>query len=302
MIIDLKQNNKQPPPLRTFTRRMGNKSKHLKHILPLFPKTFDRYVEPFLGTGAVFLAVQPKKFIINDLNQDVMDTWKTVRHVSPSVILECFETFGRHFQPLSLSDKLEVCQKMVADLNRVEKKELEWTVLDKTIIYVLLTFCAYMGVVRMKNQYAIKGLEYNIYQHERYSFLTPEYASNLKRVHEYLSKKPKCWIQNTDYQRILRQCKKGDFVFLDPPYIENHTYQFEYNGGEKKRLQPSFLQELKEELRKLDEKGVQWMMTQAMTPEIQNLFNTKKYHVSTFQVYRIGTRGYATECIIRNYF
>ena len=50
-----------------------------------------------------------------------MDTWKTVRHVSPSVILECFETFGRHFQPLSLSDKLEVCQKMVADLNRVRR-------------------------------------------------------------------------------------------------------------------------------------------------------------------------------------
>lgn len=290
--------------LRTFTRRMGNKGKHLKHILPHIPEKYNRYIEPFLGTGAVFLAIKPKKFIINDLNRDVMDTWESVRDHPPNYLIDCFQEFGDVFRPLSCSQKLDMCHQLVDLMNRNEQEDdsVNLTPLDKTVFYILLTYCSYMGTVRMKNRYAIKGIEYNIYKHNRYSFLTPDYELNLNRIHDWLSTSPKHWMQNKDYKSILHKSKKGDFVFLDPPYMEDHTYHFEYNSGEKDTLIPSFLDELVKELKMLDEKGVLWMMTQASTPQVRQKFlENTNYHCVEYTVFRIGTRGYAKECIIRNY-
>jgi DNA adenine methylase len=290
--------------LKTFTRRMGNKGKHLKHILPLFPDSYERYVEPFLGTGAVFLALRPCRFLINDLNSDVMDCWKIIRDTPPSLFLEKWYQWGNAFRNLpSTEEKLRVCRNIVHFLNDSQSKLSKLSKLDRTILYLLLTFCAYMGIVRMKDKYIIKGLEYNIYAKDRYSFLTSEFAENWRNVHTFLSKTPKhkhC-IQQGDYKRILEQCKEGDIVFLDPPYMENHSYHFEYNKGEKERLGPSFLEELMDEMGKLDKKGVKWMMTQACTPEVAHHFRQKNYHITEFPVYRIGTRSYTTEYIIRNY-
>lgn len=55
--------------MKTFIRRPGNKTNHLKHIIPLLPKEYDTYIEPFLGSGALYLHLLPKKAILNDLNE-----------------------------------------------------------------------------------------------------------------------------------------------------------------------------------------------------------------------------------------
>ena len=61
--------------MRTFIRRPGNKSKLIKKILPLIPDFDGTYIEPFVGTGAVFLNLQPKKWIINDINKELIDLY-----------------------------------------------------------------------------------------------------------------------------------------------------------------------------------------------------------------------------------
>ena len=57
--------------MRTFIRRSGNKSKLVKKILPLIPDYNGTYIEPFVGTGAVFLNLEPQKWIINDINKEL---------------------------------------------------------------------------------------------------------------------------------------------------------------------------------------------------------------------------------------
>ena len=42
--------------------------------------------------------------------------------------------------------------------------------------------------------------------------------------------------------KFCKKLKNGDFVFLDPPYVEEHEYQFNYNKGE--LLDQNFLNEL----------------------------------------------------------
>ena len=86
-------------------------------------------------------------------------------------------------------------------------------------------------------------------------------------------------------------------MFLDPPYIEKHDYRFNYNKNE--ILDESFILTLLQQVKKLDERHVKWLMTQADTKQIRKLF--KDYSIKTFQVYRSITKSYVNELIIMNY-
>ena len=49
----------------------GGKEKELKYILPNLPK-FNRYFEPFVGGGSVFMAVQAREYFINDFSSELV--------------------------------------------------------------------------------------------------------------------------------------------------------------------------------------------------------------------------------------
>ena len=51
----------------TFIRRPGNKLKHLKHILPFIPEFEGTYIEPFVGTGALFLKMTPNIMCLENI-------------------------------------------------------------------------------------------------------------------------------------------------------------------------------------------------------------------------------------------
>jgi len=50
---------------------VGDKYKLLKEIKPLFPKTINRFIEPFTGGGSVFLNVDANEFLLNDIDNYV---------------------------------------------------------------------------------------------------------------------------------------------------------------------------------------------------------------------------------------
>ena len=86
-------------------------------------------------------------------------------------------------------------------------------------------------------------------------------------------------------------------MFLDPPYIENKDYQFNYNT--KEILDNLFLDELLKQVKILDKKGVRWLMTQADTKSIKTIF--KEYKIKKFKVYRAQAKKYINELVIMNY-
>ena len=104
-------------------------------------------------------------------------------------------------------------------------------------------------------------------------------------------------IFNKSYEHILDKAKQGDFVFLDPPYIESTNYKFNYNKD--KILYNSFIQQLFLQVKKLDERNVKWLMTQANTPQIKDVF--KNYTIETFKLYRSSSKSYVNELLIMNY-
>ena len=61
------------PLVSPVVKWVGGKRQLLKIIREHIPKKFDYYCEPFVGGGAVLFDLQPKKAIINDLNNELMN-------------------------------------------------------------------------------------------------------------------------------------------------------------------------------------------------------------------------------------
>jgi DNA adenine methylase len=275
--------------LRTFIKWSGNKSKHLRHIIPLLPTDYNNYIEPFLGSGALFLKLKPKKYIINDLNRDNIETWKLIKN-NPNKIINAFKTFGKTFKKMNKKQKLLTCRKQTESLNCSVISE------TRTCKYLLMKACVYMGNILIKDRYYFKGLELGITVNNNHPFLTENYYKNIKNVSEYLNKN-KGQIYNADYKKILKKAKKNDFVFLDPPYVEKKDYCFNYNKNE--ILDQDFINELVQQVKILDKRDVYWIMTQANTKQVRKAF--ANYKIKTFDVYRAVSKSYTKELIIMNY-
>ena len=275
--------------MKTFIKWNGNKSQHINKFIQYIPEFSGTYIEPFVGSGAMLLKLEPEKWIINDINKDLINVWKDVKN-SPEEIIEYFEEFGKTFKELCKQEKSNMCKKIT---KTIEEKQYN---IDRSSSFMLMKFCAYMGHICINNKYKFTGLDLHITIQNRCFFLEDNYYNNLIDV-SYFMNETKGKIYNKDYTTILEKAKEGDFVFLDPPYIEDHDYQFNYNKDE--ILNKDFLNQLLVQVKKLDNKSIKWLMTQADTDEIKSLF--KNYTIKKIKVYRSASKKYINELVIFNY-
>ena len=273
--------------MRTFLRRPGNKTNHLKHIIPLIPEFTGTYFEPFLGTGAVYLELLPKKAILNDLNKDIISIWKLIKK-DPEYIINEINLFKTTFLPLSNEDKLKTCKKILNEMDNFDKKK-------RTVMYLLMTYCSFNSSIILSNKFYIGGLYKHFFYNNSIHIFTEKYKEKLRDLLQILKKVK---IYSKDYKLVLKEAKQGDFVFLDPPYIEEKKYAFNYIKNETFNIS-----ELKNELTLLDIRNVKWMMTQIDTEETRKLFS--KYNIIEY----INKNSYnksnnitlKNELIIKNY-
>ena len=266
----------------------GNKSKHIQHIKKYIPE-YNRYIEPFVGSGALFLWLQPSSWIINDINKDAINVWKRVKS-SLDDILSRIKQFGKRFVLLQKDGKVAMCKLYTSRIPTLPYNA------DRATIYLLMKFCAYYGNILIRDKFYFNGFEPSMNTTALPYFMSLRYFKLLHKVSAFLNS-GKGKIYNKDYRFILRKTTRGDFVFLDPPYLEKHDYRFNYNIGES--LENSFLTELLEEVKKLDKKGVKWLMTQADTAEVKSTF--RGYKIIKFPVYSAYSSSRKYELIIKNY-
>lgn len=78
--IKEKPNNDKPEMhtgLQPIIKWPGGKEKELKYILPNLPQ-FNRYFEPFVGGGAVFMAIKANKYFINDYSSELISLYNYI--------------------------------------------------------------------------------------------------------------------------------------------------------------------------------------------------------------------------------
>lgn len=225
----------------------GGKSQLLNELLPRIPNFSGKYIEPFFGGGALYLALQPENAVIADSNPELINLYRQVANSVEKVIdeLKEYENTKEQFY---------------------EVRALDWTTLspEKAAARTLyLNKTCFNGLYRVNK----KG-QFNT-PYGRYKNPTICDEKLLRAASKVLKK---ATIVCGDYLKVLHKyAQAGDFIFLDPPYIPVTEW-----GDFKRYTKEQFYEEdqrnLAEEVKRLQKLGCFVILTNSNHPLVHELY------------------------------
>lgn len=240
-----------------FIKWAGGKQALLSQILPHFPKSYDRYFEPFIGGGAVFFSINHPKAKINDENEWLIDTYTAVRDNYLGVARELDNL------PNTKEDFLKIRAINPFSVS-LEKRAAYFIYLNKTCFRGLFR-------VNKKGQF---NVPYGEYQRRYYSL------ENLRAVSRALKNAD---FSVGDFEKSLIGITSNDFVYFDPPYFKLGGYSDfnRYTAGQFREPEHLRLASLCNEL---DAQDIKWAVSNSDTPFIREIF--KGYRFERIQARR----------------
>lgn len=238
----------------------GGKTQMLSDLLPKVPSSYGRYIEPFLGGGALFFAVQPENAVIADSNPELINMYRQVADQVDSVIeyLEQYKNSKEMFYSVR-SQRWEVLPKSEAAARTI--------FLNKT---------CFNGLYRVNK----KG-EFNVPYGK---YVNPRICDR-DALHAASAALKKAEILCGDYFVVLEHyAKEGDFIFLDPPYLPVSEYS-DFKRYTKEQFYEEDHIELAKIIMRLHERGCHILLTNSNHPLVHELYapfaidvvSTKRY-------------------------
>lgn len=252
-------------PLRPILKWAGGKSQLIQEILPLVPHSYDKYIEPFFGGGAIFFAIQPDKSIISDSNSELINMYQIVANNVEQLIgyLKRFTYTEEAFYAVRELD----CTKL--------------SPIEAAARTIYLNKTCFNGLYRVN-----KAGRFNVpFGHYKNPKLFDE--DTLYAASELLLRAN---IICGDYKSILQtHAKCNDFIFLDPPYLPISEYS-DFKRYTKEQFYEEDHIELSKEIERLSDIGCNIILTNSNHPLVHELYN--KYTIKVIQTNRnISCKG-----------
>lgn len=269
-----------------FVKWVGGKRQIMSSITKLMPKNIKdyKYIEPFVGGGAVLFHLQPKNGTINDFNEELINTYRVIKNNLKELIedLETHENTADYFYRIRALDR----EDNFHELSKVKRAS--------RILYLNKT--CYNGLYRVNN-----AGEFNA-PFGRYKNPNIVNEPTLKAVSNYLNSN-NIEILSGDYSEVLKLANKNSFVYLDPPYhpISGDSNFTGYIQGGFNLFDQI---DLKKTCDTLNKRGIKFLQSNSSSPIILDLY--KGYNIDFVKAKRainsIGSkRGDVDEVLIRNY-
>ena len=285
--IDVKRNkNKKAKTIvenpHPFLKWAGGKRQLLSQIDLYIPKSFNKYIEPFVGGGALFFYLLPKNAILNDINQDLINTYRVIKEN----VSELITSLKKHKNEEEYFYKIRS-----VDRNLDEFKT--WSDVEKASRIIYLNRCCYNGLYRV-NSKGYFNAPFGKYKNPKICN-----EENLKLVHKVLKDVK---LMNTSFELCLNYAKKDDFIYFDPPYVpisESANFTSYTKSSFKKEDQIKLFNVFKE----LDQKGCKLLLSNSYNEFILKLY--KNYQINIVYAKRAinsnpDKRGEIKEILIIN--
>lgn len=209
--------------------------KYLDYIIPFIPKTFNRYLEPYIGNESLFLHIKPKNWIINTDNKSLYNAWYYVWRQPQDIIKYINQSKTYLLNNPSIVQQIKYVRSLA--------KQNNCSHIEKTTNYILL------------NNLHIRKFQFNWFAYETNIYcLSRKYQDNLLAISHFMNT-TNGLLYNKSYKTVLDFAKYGDFVLLDPPIQE-------YKDLLDLHLNSVYL----------DKQCINWMIIQSDTSEIRFLF------------------------------
>ncbi|MET3699833.1 DNA adenine methylase Dam [Bacillus oleivorans] len=276
--------------LQPYLKWAGGKRQLLPEIRKYIPKKFNTYYEPFVGAGAVLFDLQPNKAVINDVNEELVNTYNVIKDK---------DSLGR------LIDKLNEHQEKndkdyfykIRDKDRKEEYK-SMNDIERAARLIYLNKTCFNGLFRVNSQ----G-QFNV---PFGNYKNPQIVNEivLKAVHNYIQS-AEVKILNQDFEEAVSTAKNGDFVYFDPPYDPvSDTSSFTgysldgFNKDDQLRLRDLCVD--------LEKRGCKFLLSNSATDWIKEKYEEKGFHIEIVSASRninsvASKRGKIDEVLVMNY-
>lgn len=270
--------------LSPFVKWAGGKRQLLPEIEKRLPTQYKRYIEPFVGGGAVCLALAQPNSFINDSNIALIHTYRTVQ-MHPEELISTVHALDKeiktgrketyYMQRERYNEKIRKCQYDT----------------ETAALFIFLNKHCFNGLYRV-NRKGYFNVPYNNSIRESID------EENIRSLSTFLSS---IEIAQGDFEVAAEHAQAGDFIFFDSPYAPLNPTSFE--AYTKEGFEREDHERLAALYRKLTERGCYCMLTNHNTDFIRSLY--KGFHISVISVRRAinsdATKRTGEEVIICNY-
>jgi DNA adenine methylase len=232
-----------------FLRYPGSKRRVLSFLterLPSKAQILGKFVEPFVGGGAIYFCLQPRKAVLADLNRELVDIYLGICR-NPDSVWRFYRTF-----PATKAGYRKI--------RSLDHDELSRSRRAASSLYLNRT--CFKGMWRHNN----KG-RFNV----GYGGQSRRWAISRKdlfRISELLTNAE---ILCSDFERTVSTANANDFVFLDPPYrpgakeqVHSHYGCEQFSFADQQRLSSCLIA--------ADKKGIRWSMTNSAHRAVRKMY------------------------------
>lgn len=244
-------------PIKPFIRWVGGKTRLLPRILPHVPANIKNYYEPFLGGGAVFLACASRisgRSRLADLNEHLVAAWVAMRDHQSELrpLLDCY----------------------LANDSKEYYYEVRATVpvgfVEKAARFLYLNAVSWNHLWRENSRTGAMNVPWGDRSFKGINDAT------MKLIGDVLARAD---ISVADFREVLGTATRGDFVYLDPPYLPVFTRPdlekeptAKFNKYTAKTFEMVDLIELAKICTDLSHRGVRWIMSNRDNTSVRELF------------------------------
>lgn len=226
MILQLPQKPRRSPLF-----YVGDKYKLMPQLKGLFPKDIDKFIEPFVGGGSVFLNTHAKSYFANDVDSNIISLHKALSSFKfdelITILSSIIDTYDLSFSLKGKTAPKELKEKFVktyyAKLNKTayEKLRADYNADKREAfkLYLLLIY-GFNRILRFNSKGDFNLPVGNVDFNQNVYNALLDYTEFFK-LHEVT-------FSNLDYSAFLDsiQINSSDYVYLDPPYLISSS---EYN-------------------------------------------------------------------------
>lgn len=177
---------------------IGNKYRSADFIISAFPSDCETYYEPFAGSLAVLGRLKPKRSVVSDVIEPLIDMWKLVK-ARPNDLVESYTENWTIY----VKDRRGAYEKIKARYNQSPNPH----------DFLFISRSCYGGVMRFRRD---GYLSTPIGPHDAIS--PQEFADRIAVWHQI--------VRNTefvhgDFTKVISQAGQNDIVYCDPPYVDS---------------------------------------------------------------------------------
>lgn len=214
---------KKPPS--QLLKWVGNKQRFAQYIASAFPDEYGKYIEPFLGSGAVLGAMKPTNAVAGDVIGPLIELWNMLKE-DPERLLNSYERNWHEY----VENPKDTYRKILDRFNDNPNPE----------DFLFISRTCYGGVIRFTKQ---GRMSTPMGPHKP---ISPE--SFRDRMLAWRECVKATEFINKSYKETMSLATEGDIVYCDPPYVDSQAILY--------GAQAFSFQDLLEEIDKCKKRGV----------------------------------------------